>query len=958
MATIKDVAKRAGVSVGTISHALTGKRPVNEDTRRRILDAIKEVGYFPNAQAQALVTGLTQNIGMLFPYEYDGDSNEMGAAGLNTTQLEMIWEANLAVQARGYNLQLHTKENDADELRAICRNCDGLLVSMVRLHDERVSVLLEERKPFVMIGRPEEDATNAWVDTDFDDMVLQQISHLVHLGHRAIAFLDNESLIAKDLSYTVRSRQAYLRACNTFNLEPIVMTSGTSIEDGRRVMGQFLRKYPNLTALAAFNDVAAIGAYYTLLARGYDIPQDFSIITFTSSSLLRASVPNMTAMVNTGFLVSKTASELLIAQLSGEPVENNQVLIRSKMITGTTTGPVPIIRLKIANLKRLTLDLAKAGYSLMNATKLARTGRVLSLIVLLSALCGIFAQSPSGVRASAMSASGATLPYVELEAENAATSGVIIGSDRKFTHLAAEASGRKAVTLSSQGQFVEFTVTQPANSIVIRYSIPDSADGAGLTAPLSLYVNGVRQPDLSLTSKYGWFYGTYPFNNHPDQGRPHHFFDETHLLLGQMAAGSKVRLQKDATSTAASYTIDLADFEQVAAPLTQPTGSLSIMDYGADPTGAIDSTMAVQKAVNAGQSQGKVVWIPPGTFTVTSHILVDNVTMQGAGAWYSVLHGNGVGVYGNQGANSSRNVKLSNFAIFGEVKNRDDNANLDGIGGTLNDTTIQNLWIEHTKVGIWVNGPLTGLTISGVRIRNTTADGVNFHQGVSNSIVEQSMIRNTGDDGLAMWSEVQADHDSVFQFNTVQLPNLANNIAIYGGSDNSVIGNVVTDTLWQGGGIHVGNRFHSVGISGTTTITRNVLVRTGSYHTDAQFGVGAIWFYAADSAMTGNINITHNQIEDSSYEAIQFVGLKITNLVFDTNTINQTGTFGLQIQASGAATFNNVTGTGLQAAGIYKCDTVDFTITEGSGNAGWNTTPFCGPRPTPVYPAASATRIF
>ena len=340
MATIKDVAKRAGVSVGTISHALTGKRPVNEKTRRRILDAIEEVGYHPNAQAQALVTGLTQNIAMLFPFEYEGD--DTGSVDLNTTQLEMIWEANLAVQAKGYNLQLHTKENDADELRAICRNCDGLLVSMVRLHDERVSLLLEEHKPFVMIGRPEENATNAWVDTDFDDMVLQQISHLVNLGHRAIAFLDNESLIAKDLSYTVRSRQAYLSACNTFDLEPFVMTSGTSIEDGRRVMGQFFRKYPNLTALAAFNDVAAIGAYYTLLARGYDVPDDFSIITFTSSSLRRASVPFMTAMLNTGFLVSKTASELLIAQLAGDLVQNNQVLIRSKMILGTTTGPVPL----------------------------------------------------------------------------------------------------------------------------------------------------------------------------------------------------------------------------------------------------------------------------------------------------------------------------------------------------------------------------------------------------------------------------------------------------------------------------------------------------------------------------------------------------------------------------------------------------------------------------------------
>src|SRR5258708_1497021 len=166
MSTLKDVAQRAGVSVGTISHALTGKRPVNDETRRRIFEAIDELGYRPNVQAQALVTGVTQNLAMLFPYEYDGENPE--TAALNATQLEMIWEANLTVKARKYNLQLHTQVNNADDLRAVCKNCDGLLVSMVRLHDERISILLEQNKPFVMIGRPVEDTTIAWVDTDFD----------------------------------------------------------------------------------------------------------------------------------------------------------------------------------------------------------------------------------------------------------------------------------------------------------------------------------------------------------------------------------------------------------------------------------------------------------------------------------------------------------------------------------------------------------------------------------------------------------------------------------------------------------------------------------------------------------------------------------------------------------------------------------------------------------------------
>src|SRR4051812_16785391 len=107
MATIKDVAQRAGVAVSTISHALTGKRPVSAQTRQRIFEAIEELGYRPNHQAQALVSGYTQNVALLFPFEYEAENTQ--SPRLNTIQLEMIWETNLAVQARGYNLQLHTK---------------------------------------------------------------------------------------------------------------------------------------------------------------------------------------------------------------------------------------------------------------------------------------------------------------------------------------------------------------------------------------------------------------------------------------------------------------------------------------------------------------------------------------------------------------------------------------------------------------------------------------------------------------------------------------------------------------------------------------------------------------------------------------------------------------------------------------------------------------------------------
>ena len=87
------------------------------------------------------------------------------------------------------------------------------------------------------------------------------------------------------------------------------------------------------------------------------------------------------------------------------------------------------------------------------------------------------------------------------------------------------------MTLKGTGQYVTFTTPVATNSIDFRYSIPDSSDGSVYTAPLSLYINGTKQPDFTLTNAYSWYYGSYPFTNTPGSGNPHHFFDEVHRLF-------------------------------------------------------------------------------------------------------------------------------------------------------------------------------------------------------------------------------------------------------------------------------------------------------------------------------------------------------------------------------------------------------------------------------------------
>jgi hypothetical protein len=330
------------------------------------------------------------------------------------------------------------------------------------------------------------------------------------------------------------------------------------------------------------------------------------------------------------------------------------------------------------------------------------------------------------------------------------------------------------------------------------------------------------------------------------------------------------------------------------------------------------------------------------------------VTVRGAGPWYTVLHGQGVGLYGDYPANpnqwynsvntdgrnaASAQVQVYDLMIQGETSDRKDNLQVNGFGGGIGGgSIIQNVWIEHTKVGMWFDGPFSDLLVVGSRIRDTTADGINLHDGISNVMVEQTQVRSTGDDGLALWSDQDADSFDVFRNDTVQIPNIANNIAMYCGQQNSVVNNVVSDTVTQGAGISIANRsFHGGGIlplSGTILVTGNTLLRTGQV--DFVYGViGALWF-KSDVTITAKIVVADDEIDDSAQEAIQFQGNgAVKNVTFDNIVVRDTPTFVFQVEADVTnARISHVVATNTGVAGIYNCGNT-FAVTKGPGNSGW-----------------------
>ena len=159
--------------------------------------------------------------------------------------------------------------------------------------------------------------------------------------------------------------------------------------------------------------------------------------------------------------------------------------------------------------------------------------------------------------AHAASGPGASTPFTEyLAATQGTTNGTVLPVDYQYGSLQAEATGRQAVELTGQGQYVSFTLTAAANAVDFHYAIPDSPSGGGMTEPLDLYVNGSLTTALSLTSDYSWMYGAYPYSNTPSVGVPggnhvgsevpHDFYNDVRYQFSStLAVGTVVKLQVD-----------------------------------------------------------------------------------------------------------------------------------------------------------------------------------------------------------------------------------------------------------------------------------------------------------------------------------------------------------------------------------------------------------------------------
>jgi hypothetical protein len=528
---------------------------------------------------------------------------------------------------------------------------------------------------------------------------------------------------------------------------------------------------------------------------------------------------------------------------------------------------------------------------------------------------------------------GANMPYDHLEAEDASIGGgaAVVGPNRTIGDLAGEASARRAVTLNSNGSFVEFTTKARTNTLVTRFSIPDSAGGGGIDSTINVYVNGRFHKALPLTSRYAWLYGAEASpSNSPGSGPARHIYDEANIMLDStFPAGTKIKLQKDPANST-TYSIDFIDTEEVA-PIANP-GLLTPAGF---------TQQDVQNALDQVR-QDKAVRVV------------------GAGPWFTRFHApatqdnTDVGFRTEASANGS---SFSGFAYFGNYTSR-----IDGPGKVFDfsntaNMTIDGIWVEHMVCLYWGANTDTSV-IRNSRIRNMFADGINMTNGSAGNLVANNDARATGDDSFALFNATDSGggevRDNVFENLSATLTWRAAGFAVYGGTNNVFRNLYAADMLTYPGitisSLDFGIPMNGFGATPPTRFENASIVRSGGHFWGNQT-FPAVWIYSATKIFQG-IRVNDLDIVDPTYSGIMFqtdyVGGRplypVADTVFTNTTITGARKSGDAFDAKsgyaiwanelpepgegpavGSATFNNLTLT--NNATDIRNTTTTFTLT-------------------------------
>lgn len=329
-ATLQSIAEAAGVHRSTAARALDPAQAhrISPEVVEKVRAEAQRQGYRRDAIAASLRTGRSRLVGVVLP--------DLG----NPVFAPILDGVGSRLTRQGYSMLV--AEGGADEGREIAiveeliaRRVDGLVLATVRRTDPVLSVCLGAGVPTVLVNRAEDELRAATVVSDDIGGMRLAVEHLVGLGHRRIGHLAG----SKTLSTGVLRRQGFELAMTAAGLDPsaITMAAAYSRSEGQRATAALLDQWPSLTAIAASNDLLALGAYQELKRRGLVCPDDISIVGHNDMALVDMVAPPLTTVRIAHGRMGETAAQLLLDQLSDPNVQPAAMLIPAELIVRHST---------------------------------------------------------------------------------------------------------------------------------------------------------------------------------------------------------------------------------------------------------------------------------------------------------------------------------------------------------------------------------------------------------------------------------------------------------------------------------------------------------------------------------------------------------------------------------------------------------------------------------------------
>jgi len=328
-----EIAKRAGVSLSTVSYALSGKRAISDETRRRVLLAVDELGFRPHPAGRALASKRSRILALVLPAPPNGFSE---------VHLAFVASATDAARRCGYAMLLWSFADEA-ELLDLTRErlAEGAILMEVRLDDPRVALLRRHGYPFALIGHGRTNDGLDFVDLDFAKAARLAVAHLAVLGHRTVALLGTSARsVAAAYGPMVRATEGFEHAITELGLRGVVRPCEPSAREGRAAIADLLANDPAPTAVISLNQQTLGGLIQGVHDHGLGVPDEVSLVAIcaTADWSERAS-PAWTAVDVPAAEMGRIGAELLIRRLEGGAEEPSQRLLRPVLVARQTSGP-------------------------------------------------------------------------------------------------------------------------------------------------------------------------------------------------------------------------------------------------------------------------------------------------------------------------------------------------------------------------------------------------------------------------------------------------------------------------------------------------------------------------------------------------------------------------------------------------------------------------------------------